>query len=119
MKDVVFIKLYRPAYVCLEFHDLIADKLTSKVQALKQYGEQIGKEVFFSVCINESANSENNSCFAQITHSSDVNPFERQKYVDILKEFTKDAEIKNGNICEYNLPLRVILTKVVIESFDL
>ena len=96
MKDVVFIKLYSPAHVCLEFHDSITDKLTSKVQALKQYGEQIGKEVFLSVCINESANSENNSCFAQITHFSDVNPFEKQKYVDILKNLPKMLKLKTA-----------------------
>lgn len=116
MKDIVIIKLYRPAYASTAFHDYVMQELPQRLQDLKQYANQIGKNIFFTICTNDGMRNE---CFTHITHSSDLNPLEKQKYIDLVRVFAKDAEIINGTLNKYDLPLKIVLVKTAIELIEL
>ncbi|MGN0771745.1 MAG: hypothetical protein ACI4MI_04070 [Christensenellales bacterium] len=110
MQDIVIIKLYRNAIECCEFNDLTVDHHEELTQKLKDFGKTIGKKVVFTVC--SALEIAEFDCFAEISYNGDITPKEKQYYIDILKEFSKDAEISDGVLSEYSLPLTIFFNKI-------
>ncbi|MGN0788532.1 MAG: hypothetical protein ACI4MY_01235 [Christensenellales bacterium] len=109
MQEVVIIKLYRNAIGCGEYNDLNVDRFQDVVNDIRDFGKSIGKKVLFTICT--ALNIADFDCFAEIEYNGDITPKEKDFYINTLKEFSKDAEIRGEALYEYSLPLTVVFKK--------
>lgn len=115
MKDTVTIKLYRNAISCGDYHDLYADDFAAKIKELKSFAEQIGKNLYFTVC--NASDCASFDCFAEIAYTGTLSEQEKAEYAAIVKFFAKDAEISDGALKVYDLPVSIFFVKAQIEAF--
>ncbi len=117
MGNNIIIKLFRPQIGCADFRDLELDNFEQKVNDLRQYAKSIGKHVLFSVC--EESDCADFDCFAEIKYDGELSDSEKLFYIDVIKFFARDAEVKNGHLDVYALPLNIAFTKSQIETVSL
>lgn len=107
--------MYRNAIGCGEYNDLNVDRFQDLVNEIRDFGNSIGKKVLFTIC--NALNIANFDCFAEIEYNGDISPKEKDFYINTLKEFSKDAEIKGDTLYDYSLPLTVVFKKCDIEEY--
>ncbi len=114
MKDTVIIKVYRNDIACGEYHDITLDEFDLKIKELKNFAEQIGKKVYFTVC--NALDCADFDCFAEVVYSGELSVQEKEKYTEIIKFFAKDGRIENGALNIYDLSISIIFIKAQIET---
>lgn len=115
MQEVVIIKLFRNAIECGEYSDSNLDHFQDLINEMRDFGDAIGKKVLFTVCT--ALDIAQFDCFAEISYNGDIAPKEKDFYINVLKEFSKDAEISGGELKEYSLPLTIVFKKCDIEEY--
>ena len=110
MKNIVIIKVFRNDITCNDYHDINLNNFDLKLKELRSFADSIGKQIYFTVC--KALNCADFDCFAEITYNGTLSEQEKEKYESIVKYFAQDADIENGELKVYNLPVSIIYSKV-------
>lgn len=115
MKDTIIIKLFRPEFQ-RDFLNLNNENFERRLRELKDYAKQIEKEILFTV--NIQPDCAHFDCIGEIKYHYDLSIFEKQRYIDLIRYFARNAKVINGNICEYDLPVRIFYNKTSLELHE-
>lgn len=119
-KDLVIIKVYRNNDTS-DLRDLMLDELGENIKELKEFGDQIKKEIFFTVLDASELSETNLTTFAEIEYTGELSPDEKEYYIETIKHFTISGEYnykkRSLEIIKHNDLQGVIFKKLTNEEY--
>ena len=92
MNDILIIKLYRNDELQSDYHDLIIEEFNNKIKELYSIAQKYNKALFFSMPISLDLITNISQNFAEIEYTGNLAFEEKEKYVEILKTLSTNAE---------------------------
>ena len=86
-----------------DFHDLYFSEYENDMIEIHKYAERNGSQLFVTCITNNGLDGPaiSGDVFAEVEYTEALTEEEKCEYVNFIRKFSKTAEIKRKQLCEY------------------